>query len=309
MPHTHPSPVLPTPWPPPIRPVDLKSFVRNLAALPAQGGATAGQYRRTHTLIESRPHQIDADPLPISGFLDGIQARCLAGRVEHRDITLAYVAAGTVLDTTLLTVEERLAAVCSVEDEPRVRAALTGVPVVALPELFPWNAALATDEWIDSTRRELEAQVLADAPVVPGHFLVVDGALPPGSVRTDAVGVVKDALSTVWLADPDLLPAAGGMRSPALRLPAMKAGERPRLTAFVRLRDATSSHTFGFSLIRVETYEECGIEVLDAAAAMAVSQRQPLGSGDPRAEIQLSGMYRAEQVLKARSPIALEILS
>ena len=308
MPHSDAHPVPPTPWPPPVCPVDLKSFVKNLAALPSHGGATAGQYRPTHVLIETRPQRIATDPLPFVGFLDGIQTRCVAGRIQHRDVTLAYVAAGTVLDTTLLAVEERLAALCSVQDEPRVRAALTGVPVVALPELLPWNVALATDEWIDSTRRVLEKEALANAPVAPGHYVVVDGSLPPVTDRTDAVGVVKDALSTVWLADPGLLPTDAGWRSPALRIPAMKAGERPRLTAFVRLRDATGSHPWGFSLIRVETFEECGVEVLDAAAALAFSQRQPLGSGDPRAEIQLAGMYRTEQVLKARSPIALDIL-
>lgn len=308
MPHHRAAPALPTPWPPPVLPVDLRAFVRNLSARPADGRATTGQYRRMHELLETRPQRIEADPLPVSGFLDGIQQRCLAGRIEHRDITLAYVAAGAVLDATLLSVEERLAAVCSSLDETRVRAALTEVPVVALPELLPWSLALGTDEWIDQTRRVLEEEALANAPASPGHFVVVDGSLPPTTERTDTVGVVKRALDTEWVSDPALLPTEGGWRSPALRLPPVRVGERARLTAFVRLRDATGSHPWGFSLIRVETYEERGLEALDAAAALAISQRQPLAGPDPRSEIQLAGMFSTERVLKARSPIALEIL-
>lgn len=302
------SPVEPSPWPP-SRSLDLKAFVQSLSADRAIGSPTPAEYRRTAILVETAmPRQIQAAALEPLGFLDGIQRRAVAGRIQHRDLTLAYVSAGTVRGTTLLDVQERLAVLCSVEDEHRVRSALPDVPVVAFPELLPWGVASATEAWIDDTRRNLEALALEHAPQAAGRFVVVDGSLRPDCRRTDAVSVVKGALRTEWLPDSSLLPTAGGWRSPALRLPASRAGERSRLTCFVRLRDADGCHPWGFSLIRVESFEDAGIEVLEAAAALAVAQRQPLGSGDPRAEIHLQGFRRAEEVLRARAPFAIQVL-
>lgn len=288
----------------------MKAFVQSLASDRAMGSPTSAEYRRTAILVESAaPRPIQAEPLVPLGFLDGIQRRATAGRIQHRDLTIAYVGAGTVHNTTLLNVQERLAVLCSVEDERRVRSALADVPVVAFPELLPWGVASATEDWIDGTRRQLEAMALDHAPQADGKFVVVDGSLRADCHRPDAVGIVKNALRTEWLPDSSLLPAAGGWRSPALRLPASRAGERARLTCFVRLRDADGRRPWGFSLIRVESFEDGGIEVLEAAAALAVAQRQPLGSGDPRAEFHLAGMRRTEEVLRARAPFAIEVMS
>jgi hypothetical protein len=301
-------PVEPSPWPP-GHPVDLKAFVRALQPAHAFGRPTAAEYRRTAILAETpEPRRIEAQPIEPVGYLDGIQRRGLVARVEHRDVTVAYVSAGTVRDKTLLDVQERLAVLCSIQDESLVRSAMPDIPVVALLELLPWGVASATDDWLDGTRRHLEVLALDLAPSADGKFVVVDGRLRAECPREDAVGIVKNATDTQWLLDDSLLPAAGGWRSPALRLPAARAGERPILTSFVRLRDASGHHPWGFSLIRVESFEDAGIEVLDAAAALAVAQRQPLGSGDPRAEIHLTGFRRAEDVLRARAPFAIEVL-
>ena len=302
------TPVEPSPWPP-SRSVDLKSFVQTLSADRAVGSPTPAEHRRTAILVETaQPRRIQAAPLEPVGFLDGVQRRAIAGRIQHRDLTIAHISAGTVHGKALLDVQERLAVLCSVEDEDRVRSALPDVPVVAFPELLPWGVASATEDWIDGTRRHLEALALDHAPQVDGKYVVVDGSLRPNCERTDAVSVVKRALDTAWLPDSSLLPAAGGWRSPALRLPATRSGERARLTCFVRLRDADGCRPWGFSLIRVESFEDAGIEVLEAAAALAVAQRQPLGSGDPRAEIHLQGFRRAEEVLRLRAPLAVQVL-
>lgn len=301
-------PAEPSPWPP-ARPVDLKAFVQALATDHAAGSPTAAEYRRTAILVETpEPRPIEAQPVEPVGYLDGIQRRGLVARVGHRDLTIAYVSAGTVHGKTLLDVHERLAVLCSVLDEDLVRNALPDIPVVALPELLPWGIASATDDWIDGTRRRLEALAVDLAPSADGKFIVVDGRLRAECQREDAVGIVKNATDTQWLLDDSLLPAAGGWRSPALRLPAARAGERPILTSLVRLRDASGHHPWGFSLIRVESFEDAGLEVLDAAAALAVAQRQPLGSGDPRAEIHLAGFRRTEDVLRARAPFAIDVL-
>ena len=183
------------------------------------------------------------------------------------------------------------------------------VPIVQLPEIHPSNLALATDAWIDQTRQKLEAQVLASTPCSPGQVVVVDGSLPPGCGRDDAIGIVKSALDTTWISDPALFPATGGWRSPAFRLPALREGERDRLSSFVRLRTATGAHPWGFRLIRVETFEDAGgIDFLDAAAALAISQAQPLSSADPRAEWQPADMYQTELCLKAHIPHAIREL-
>lgn len=298
----------PTPRSLPRRPVDLKSFVRNLASRPPSAKPTAGQHRRVTALVESGPRRISAPPAPVVGFADGIQRRCLAGRIQQRDVTLVYVAAGVASGRTLLSVQERLAVLCSALDEEQVRTAGPDVPVVALPELFPWDLAVSVDGWLDGTRRALELDAVNTAPAEPGHVVVVDGSLPATSSRPDLVSVVKST-ETDWLPDPSLLPDRAGWRSPALRLPATRAGERDRLTAYVRLRTAGSEHAWSFSLIRVEVYEDTGgIDLLDAAAAMAMTQRQPLACDDPRAETHLLGIRRAEECLRARAPFAIDVL-
>lgn len=309
MPGTLPRPLDPTPWPPPHTPVDLKAFVGHLAARSPVATPTRGQYRRITSQVESAARKVTAAPVPVIGFVDGIQRRCVVGRVEHRDVTLAYVSAGTAHRGKLLTVTERLAAICSAADEERVRAAGPGMPVAVLPALHPWSLASATDEYIDGTRRALELEALADAPTSAGAVVVVDGSLPPSCTRSDLVGVIKSATETDWLTDPALFPTTQGWRSPALLLPAGEVGKRDRLSAYVRLRSATGQHAWTFSLVRVEVFADQGIALLDAAAAMVISQRQPLGSGDPRAETHLNGFRHAEEQLRARAPFGIDVLN
>lgn len=309
MPETSSSsyPLLPSPWPP-AGPVDLKTLMKQFApSRPAAGAPTTPGYRRVVRVLEPTIQKITAEPLPASGWLDGIQNRCLLSRSEHRDLTIAYVAAGiTDGASTLLHVEERLAVLCSVLDEQLVRRVDPGVPVLALPELEPWNLALATGDWIDATRRGLEFDALVNAAESDGSVLVVDGAIPATTPRTDVIGIVKRALETEWLPDPDLLPADGGWRSPAFLLRGARADQVDILSAYVRLRTAAPSQAWGYSLIRVETLADRGVEVLDAACALAMTQRQPPGAGDSRWEIQPRAIRRTEEILKARCPFAVQ---
>jgi hypothetical protein len=241
------------------------------------------------------------------GFLDGVQARGLLGRVEHRDLTLAWTAAGTVLDQTLIDHQPWLAVVCSQLDEDEVRTRAPQVPVVALPETTPWGLAAATEEWVDGARRHVEELALAAAPERADGVLVVDGSLPPEAGRSDLVGVVKNTQDTDWLPDPDLLPTEEGWRSPGLRIPASRTTERARLSAYVRLHTATHRHPYGFALVRVEVYEESTVS-LDAAAAMAYRLRGTPAYGDPRWTVQLRPMWTTEQVLKAQIPHVIRVL-
>lgn len=309
MPETRQSlkPPAPTPWPPAGQ-VDLKGLMRQFASSrPAAGGVTAPGHRRVVRVLEPNIQKITAGPVTPSGFLDGIQNRCILGRSEHRDLTITYVAAGITDGVSrLVHVEERLAVVCSILDEQLVRTKDPGMPVVALPESQPWNLALATSEWIDTTRRRLEFDAMVNARELHGEFLVVDGAIPATTPRSDVIGIVKSALETPWLTDTDLLPTHEGWRSPALLVPAARTDEHDRLTAYVRLRTAAPSQVWGYSLIRVETIAAQGIEVLDAACALAMTQRQAPGSGDSRWETQPAAIRRTEEILKARCPFAVQ---
>lgn len=299
----------PVPWPPHSVPIDLAEAARAFAeARGREVTPTSGRYRRIVHQLESRPRCVrDVEAAVPVGFLDGVQARGLLGRVEQRDLTLVWIAAGTVLDRILVDHRPWLAVVCSQLDEEQVRNRAPQVPVVALPETTPWGLAAATEEWVDGARRHVEDLAVAAAPEQTGHVLVVDGSLPPDAGRSDLVGVVKNTQDTDWLPDPDLLPNNEGWRSPGLRIPASRTTERDRLSAYVRLHTATPRHPYGFALVRVEVYEDSPV-TLDAAAAMAYRLRGTPAYGDPRWTVQLGPMWRAEQVLKAQIPHVIRVL-
>lgn len=299
----------PVPWPPASVPVDLTAAAVAFADRRGRDmTATSGRYRRVVQQLEQQPRDVRAvAPSDALGFLDGVQARALLGRRSQRDITLAWVGAGTVHGHTLLDHQPRLAVVCSQLDADEVRARAPQVPVVALPETTPWGLATATDEWIDQARRHVETLAVAAAPVAAGKVLVVDGSLPRSSDRDDLVGVVKRTLQTDWLPDPDLLPTNAGWRSPGLRLPKSRTTDRNILTAYVRLHTATEHHSYGHGLVRVEVYEGASVG-LDEAATMVHRLRGRESSGDPCWTIQLHAMFEAEKVLKAKIPHVIKTL-
>lgn len=303
-----PSTLEPVPWPPRSVPIDLEGPARAFAHLRTSDmSQTTGRYRRVVHLLEQQPCSVLSvgAPVPV-GFLDGIQRRAVLGRIGHRDVSLVWVAAGTVRHPTLLDEQARLALVCSQVDEPEARRLAPQVPVVALPEVTPWDLAAATEEWVDQTRRRLEELAISAAPAAHGEVVVVDGSLPAASDRDDLVGVVK-TLRTDWLPDPDLIPFTEGWRSPALRLPAPRTTERSKVTAYVRLHTATPSHSYEHALVRVEVYDDSPISI-DQAAALAFRHRGTPAQGDPRWRVHLQGMYWAETILKSRIPHALRVL-
>ncbi|MFC7723615.1 hypothetical protein ACFQW6_00760 [Nocardioides sp. GCM10028917] len=298
----------PVPWPPTSVPVDLAAAAVAFTDSRARDATpTAGRYRRIVQQIEQQPRPIhDVPPALPLGCLDGVQARALLGRLEHKEITLAWTSAGTVHGLTLLDHQPRLAVICSQLDEKEVRTRAPQLPVVALPESTPWGLATLTDEWIDQARRHVEDLAVAAAPKATGKVLVVDGPLLRSSDRDDVVGVVKTHQAD-WLPDPDLIPTKAGWRSPGLRLPASRTTDRNVHTAYVRLHTATSHHSYGHALIRIEVYEDSTV-TLDAAAAMVHALRGRQSSGDPRWAIQLNPMFEAENVLKAQIPHVIRTL-
>lgn len=307
---TSPHPDNPVPWPPHQAPVNLTDVLGAFGPLRGPDSKpTPGGYRRIVQFIETDTRCVRDAPLPgLIGFLDGIQRVALLGRVkELRDVLLVWVAAGTVLGDDFLDHQVRMAAICSELDVTEVADLAPELPVVALPETTPWGLALAASDWVDAMRRRLEVDATAAAPSADGHVLTVDGALPPTATRDDLVGVVKDVTSTAWLTDPDLLPKKAGWRSPALRLPASRHGERDRLSAYVRLHDASPDHWWGHGLVRVEIISGASVD-LDSAAALAWAYRGHPGYQDPRWPVQLKPMWNTERVLKLAIPYEFQIL-
>lgn len=309
--HRSAQPMLPTPWPPPVRPLDLEEPAKAFAhQRPDDRRRTTGGYRRCVQLLETGPVGVLETPLvDLIGAVDGVQKVALLGRAEaHRDLLLISVIAGCVKDEKLLVPrEEMLAVVCSELDEGAVRAKAPQVPVLALPETTPWGLAAAADDWIDHTRRALEFRAITSAPVRAGQALMVDGPLPQQCDREDTVGIVKESLDTPWLTDPDHLPVAAGSRSPTFRIPASRTDERTKLSAFVRLHTAGRAQSWGHGLIRVEVYEDSAITV-DQAAALAVHHRGTSAYGDPRWLIQPRPLFQCEQVLK-HFPFIVDVLA
>lgn len=300
----------PAPWPPAVTPVDLKGVYQELGCLEPGLKPTTGRYRRMVSLVEHQPRRIEAEAAVASAWVDGIQASCLIGRVEFRDLVCVMVAAGAASIAGLTSVNERLAVVCSALDEPMVTDLQARVPVVGLPSTQPWHLPMEIDAWTDQARRRMEQLTISQAAEVPGEVLVCDGQLNPELQRSDVVGIVKSATDTDFLPDPNMLPSKGGWRSPAFVLLATTIHERDRLSCYVRLRDATPQHPWSYSLIRVEVFADVpdATIALDRAAALAVATRGYPGP-DPRWEIQCAPMRACEERLKARIPAAIQILS
>lgn len=309
--HLSTPPKLPTPWPPPVRPLDLEEPAKVFAQQrPDDRRRTTGGYRRCVQLLESTPADVLQTPLvDMVGAVDGVQKVALLGRAEaHRDLLLISVIAGCVKNEELVAPrEEMLAVVCSELDAGVVRAKAPHLPILALPETTPWGLAAAADDWTDHTRRTLELRAIASAPVRTGQVLMVDGPLPHESDRKDAVGIVKEALDTPWLTDPTHLPTDAGSRSPAFRIPASRTDERSKVSALVRLHTAGAAQSWGHGLIRVEVYED-GAVTIDQAAALAVRHRGTPAYGDSRWLIQPRPLFECEQVLK-HFPLIVDILA
>ena len=265
------------------------------------GAATSTGHRRVVRMVDPAPRDISrVPPLPVIGFADGVQTRFSLRHVDHRPVSLVWVAAGAVHapSATLLEFRQRLELVASAADGA-ILAGLSqvgrGLPSHLLEELTPWGVAVATQALVDEWRQGLEQDVIANTAIPEGEYLIVDG-----SIRRYAcdglVGVVKAVEDTQYLGDESTLPDAAGWRSPVFSLPATTTSERAVVSTYLRLHSAPGSTSWSHGLIRIEAHDP---ETLDAACALALRHRQSPGSGDPRWATHLEGMHRAEEVLKA----------
>jgi hypothetical protein len=279
---------------------DLKS-VLSYAGIPDAPSPPTGHRRVVRELRGSALDTGDVAPITTAGFADGVQAQMVVRYVDHRPVSLVWVAAGAVSPGgTLLGIRQRIALVASALEQPlldRLHVLGRGLPVHPLEELTPWGIATATGLLVDRWRRELEHDVVATVPIADGAHLIVDGSIRTHP-RDDLVGCSK-SVDTQYLGDESVLPTRAGWRSPVFELPATTTAERSVLSCYLRLHDAGSSR-WNHGLVRLEARDAT---VLDGACAVAMLNRQGPGSGDGRWATHLKGMRRTEQALAVFRPV------
>lgn len=289
---------------------DLRSFFRTVGA-PLPGGAlTAPPVERTDLsgqmeLVDSERAPIDVEPMPVAGFIDGVQSSMVVTYRSHRPVYLTYQAAGAVgARAQLVGLKERLALVCSTADMSwvaEVNLSDRPLPVLELPVTDPMEveraAYMSVGDWRDRLERSL-VEELVDAGVGP---LVVDGSLRDRPYHGSLHAVVKDTSATRYLPDESaLFGLPCGWRSPIFRIPAGAGGGGmvDRYSCYVRLHDARH-RGWGFGLVRLEAYDP---ERLLPLGALAMAERQGPRSGDGRWDRHLASVSTTEKVLRARRP-------
>jgi hypothetical protein len=284
--------------PVPGRGYDLKAVLRDAGRHDAPPPPTG--HRQVVRMRGSAPADTStAVPVDVAGFADGIQADLVVCYVEHRPVTLVWVAAGAVgAGGKLLYIRQRMALVASALEQPlldRLHDLGRGLPVHPLEELTPWGVATATKLLVDGWRREVEHDVVANTGIPEDTHLFVDGSIR-SHPRDALVGVVKSVDETQYLTDESVLPVNAGRRSPVFELPATRTTERSVLSCYLRLHDTPGSTSWSHGLIRLEARDP---DTLDGACAVAMRHRQFARSGDSRWATHLRGMRRTEETLRA----------
>src|SRR4051794_40514200 len=108
---------------PPERHCRLRALGYNLpdvfaAAWSGGGAATSTGHRRVVRTVDPAARDVGTvQPLPVIGFADGVQTQFLLRHVDHRPISLVWVAAGAVDNgAMLLEFRQRLELVASAAD-------------------------------------------------------------------------------------------------------------------------------------------------------------------------------------------------
>lgn len=289
---------------------DLRTFFRTVGA--PVGGGVLGAAPQERNDMSAHIDVIDADrakltgePLPVDGFVDGVQSSLIVTYREHRPIYLTYQAAGAVgPNASLVGLKERLTLIASVADADwvaEVNTAESPLPVQEIAALSPLDvereAYLTVGDWRDRLERSL-VEELVDAGTGP---LIVDGSLRDRPYSLALHSVVKDVASTKYLPDERaLFGLPVGWRSPVFRIPAGNAGGAvvDRYSCYVRLHDATA-RGWNFGMIRLETFDP---DRLMALGVRAMAERQSPRSGDGRWDRHLASVAITEKVLRSRRP-------
>lgn len=304
------TPTAPVVSPAPATPVhDLRTFFRAVGSNGYARALSTTPTERPETdtpveLLETAPSKVTAAPLPVAGFLDGIQAALCVTHIEHRPVYLAYCAAGAVAHGMRpLGVKEELFAVAAGLDREWFDGLGTTIPVEELISELPPDIERDAHRLLGTHRDGLERGLVSDLVmlglVTDDAPLVVDGSLRGRPVTRSLVSVVKTTARKYLPDERVLFGLPAGWRSPLFKIPAGAAGNGVDLySCYVRMFDASQA-AWSFGLIRLETHDPQQLEPL---AAMALGQRQGQGTGDARFDRHLAGVRATEDFLRARRP-------
>jgi hypothetical protein len=246
------------------------------------------------SVLDTDPADIrSVAPLPVTAVVDGIQSVRVVTYRDHRPVHLIYVAAAAIGEESCVHgIKEELSLLVSAADEEWARSLPGSVPVVVLDETSPFSLAAAGILAVGGARDRLERAVVADLLERNVGTIAVDGSLLGRPATDSLIGVVKTT-RTRYLADESvLIGLPEGWRSPRFILPTGQA------SCYVRLRSA-ENRGWDYGLIRLESSNP---DLLDAAAAFCLAERQGLGNTDRRGDRHLASVAAVELFLKGRKP-------
>jgi hypothetical protein len=285
---------------------DLRTFLRNVGGLAAQGALKAAPAERPEVenpveLLDASSSQVFSDPLPVAGFVDGIQSAAAVTWREHRPVYLTYVAAAAVGARGVpIGLAEQLEVLCAEPDTGWVLEAADSIPVRVLEGLTPAEIEGAAFSALGSRRENLEREVIETLVTDPScGSLILDGQLVARPHDHRLFGVVKTTRKRYLEDESVLWRLPEGWRSPRFAIPAGTGGPSPlRYSCYLRLFDA-GSRGWDFGLLRLESYDP---ELLDALASRCLIERQGSGARDARWDRHLGGVRQVENFLRSRRP-------
>jgi len=271
------------------------------------GTAEPVEHRRVRAMAVS-----PAAPPPNVGFLDGIQRFALEGHFDLAPVVRAYVAAAVLtrecdgLKTAAEEQEECFVAPLARLSVPRRKALeALGLPVHDCRgegRAHPLVDAQRAVEEVERRRERLECTV-ADgfATANPDAWLVVDGAIRPGSPSHRVIGVVKSH-ETQFLDGSDLeaaLTLPHDCRSSVFAKASTHGGKV--YTWYLRLWPWDGEDLL-HGLVRIERCaHQHTVEEADAVSGWLLSERSPLSAPDGRWDRLLYPIHLVESYLRARA--------
>lgn len=284
-------------------PLDLRLFMRSVGKFFREGDKEFNELERPEAevaveMIDTTAAKLDGKALAVTAFVDGIQNAMTICWIEHRPVTLAYIAAGGFAQVGQpIGMLEALEVVCSKLDAEWVSLRDECPSIVVLDQTMPIDVGTATTQHISEHRARLERklvrQILAQHPGV----VCVDGSVVGHEVDKRVVGIIK-TVQHKWLPDESILfglPA--GWRSPRFKIPQSKSGPA-RYSCYVRLHEA-NDRRWDHGLVRLESF---GLKHLEPLGVRCLRERQVQVSGDGRWDRHLHVIAGVEKYLRARRP-------
>jgi hypothetical protein len=297
-----------TATPAPLSQHDLEAFFHAVGHFSGERGLTATPQERAEPdvaaeLLDAGNSRIDADPMPVAAFVDGIQAALVVTHRDHRPVYLNYVAAGAVgggpAGAVPLGLEESLTLVCSTVDREWADEVRGTIPVEELPVEYPPDVERAAVQILGGAREQRERALVEDLVRQGRAPLVLDGSLVGRPFQRELVGVVKTTRRKYLADERCLFGLPAGWRSPRFKIPAGTAGSGiDRYSCYLRMVNAEHS-PWNFGLIRLESFDP---DLLDPLAARCLLERQSSASGDARWDRHLTSIRAVEEFLRSCRP-------